>query len=254
MGKHILTTWDSLGRPITTETWDHTYQAFYEPLAGIIIGMIESKFGVGSYDNTKVYIISGCQSDPFHNIASGYVFYNGEIYQSDAAILGSTSNVVAIMEPTFYSGVHPDPIVFADLSTHSVHQTLKCKFVLGSTGTGTFNGGPSVNNDYNNFLVLQSFPSTVEARTTFNGDTVTFEISRSINYANPITGTLILDTTGAVVGSKVIFYGTIPNTTVLSFSGTGFIVFNVGANVATANRRYFKLEVVGIDTINAWGA
>lgn len=168
MAKHIITLNDSLGRPVTSETFNHIYESYQEQISSHIIGLIESIYGIGSYDTTKIYILQGCVdtiSGGNHNISSGAVFFNGEVYQSDSQVfarIGTSDFVVADMSTTYYSGINPDPIVFQDLSSHNVHQILKIIFSANAvSGTGSFNGGLSTKNNLSNFInIFPKFIST----------------------------------------------------------------------------------------------
>jgi len=107
-----------------------------EALAAIMHALIEQ------YDNDAIYIIYGCVktgSGPGYYYSAGAVFYQGEIYEVDAATVVETNGNVAIFIPeTTQYTTDADPVIFSDSSIQNIHDIRKLKIVAGFYTTPGF--------------------------------------------------------------------------------------------------------------------
>jgi hypothetical protein len=84
------------GFPVKSGTFAHIQSAYQEALSSAVQSII---FG-SLYDPAKAYILHGCVAtgtDPgARTFTAGAIFFNGEIYQVDAATFTTTGSQVAV--------------------------------------------------------------------------------------------------------------------------------------------------------------
>lgn len=126
----------SNGMPLKSGPFTHLQTAYQEAISAAIIGWI----GV-TYDSTKTYILRGCinsGSGSNYVISSGILFFNGEVYYSDAATFTTSGSNVAVgtITTTYYSGTEADPVDFTDGTPRNIHQIRKIVFGAALSGSG----------------------------------------------------------------------------------------------------------------------
>ena len=120
----------SAAMPIKQGTLDHLQSAYKEIIQGLALQMVKGGNG----------ILYGCiktQTGLSWSITSGYVYYNGEVYLSDAAsgVLSGGQSIWGTITTTNLTAANADPVQFSDGSNNNVH--LIEKFVWSSNTTGT---------------------------------------------------------------------------------------------------------------------
>lgn len=103
----------------------------------VFASLIEALIGV-SYDPTKVYILSGLNRVSGSVVASGTVFYNGEVYDVAGLTAGGTFqfklNVDNDTSTGVLSGNPLDPVTLVGGGTANVHNIRNMILVNDSTG------------------------------------------------------------------------------------------------------------------------
>jgi hypothetical protein len=240
----ILTTNAADGQPFLSPTsLDMLQDAYKTGFADIVKSMIGS-----TYSASVPYVLWGCETTSTPSITAGALFFNGEVitvaaWAPGVACLSSVPglNIVA-------SYAASDPVTYESGASHNTHQIRTAVASCGTSGTFTIG----------DFTDLYYFNDTaIETRADTNGDTLTFDRNRVISYAAVnAASTITIDGTGAREGKEIILYGTIANGTTFALipgAVSYFPIFNVGANVASAARRYFRIKCVGIDRDNVFG-
>jgi len=120
----------SAAMPVKQGTLDHLQSAYKEIIQGLALQMVKGGNG----------ILYGCiktQTGLSWSITSGYVYYNGEVYLSDAAsgVLSGGQSIWGTITTTNLTAANADPVQFSDGSNNNVH--LIEKFVWSSNTTGT---------------------------------------------------------------------------------------------------------------------
>ena len=92
------------------------------------------------YSPLVVYVIGGGVNTgvaPNYIIAAGAVFYNGEIFDFDAANFTATSPNVAVFNivQTQFT-VDADPVTFTDRTVRNIHNIRKFQIAQGASGSG----------------------------------------------------------------------------------------------------------------------
>ncbi len=133
------------GLPIKSGSFTHLQSAYQEAIASAVRAII---FG-SLYDPEKAYILHGCVnsgSGTSFVISAGAVFFDGEVYQVDAATFTADgSNVpVGTITTTFFSAGNADPVSFTDGVSRNVHQIRRVVFAAGLSGSGDFNFSDAV--------------------------------------------------------------------------------------------------------------
>ncbi len=112
--------------------------AHRETLAGVVKALIGA-----AYDPAVVYVLRGCVNTgtyPNYVISAGTIFYNGEVYDIDAATYTATGSDVAVFSTvqTQY-GVDADPITYGDTTTANIHNIVKFRTTAAAAGSGIAN-------------------------------------------------------------------------------------------------------------------
>lgn len=216
--------------------------------------IIESLLGA-NYDNTKTYILKGCDvsSDgTTTTVTPGYIFGINKVWGNLVARTyayfhpGSSfpdptgSDVVVCTTTVTYPA--GDPITFTDSSTHNVHMIINVTFSAGASGSGDV--------DYSDLLHLTL---QEEQRGAINGATVDLKKSLNIEYS---TGTVLattinIDETSPIIGAEVSIV-TLTNagdviTTVMSAGGTLLVATGLASQTAASSGFfYIKYKYFGV--------
>lgn len=125
-------------QPLFGYSVEHLQNGYIEAMKSLFLAQMESRYTTGD-----VVILWGMEltgsttgnGNPFATTA-GAVYYNGEIYQVDAASgTHSGSDVLLVTLTTTYHA--SDPVTFSDNTTGNVHQIQKFVVSSAATGTGT---------------------------------------------------------------------------------------------------------------------
>lgn len=171
----------SNGFPVKSGTITHLQLAYQEAISETAKGII----GYG-YDPTKGYILNGCLnsgSGSSYIIASGSIYFNGEVYLVDPATFTISGSNVAVgtITVSFNSSAVSDPVQFQDGVNRNVHQIRKIVFAPGLSGSGAV--------DYVNCKKINS------AQVPIGG---------SVNYKPPTGDLSEFDGFGLGIGNNVI--------------------------------------------------
>lgn len=114
-----------------------------ETTASTIISLIGP-----TYSTSTIYVLYGVVNSgtyPAYVITAGAVFYNGEIYDVDAASFTATGSNVAVFSTvqTQYA-TDADPCTFSDATTHNIHNIIKMQLTAGASGSGLANYSAAV--------------------------------------------------------------------------------------------------------------
>jgi hypothetical protein len=141
----------AIGMPIKSGTIDHLQSAYTENFVSVLKNIIGKQ-----YSALKVYIVDGLEDTGTglnFNISAGSIFYQGEIFQVDAAAgtlpAGEYAPMLSITT-TYFSGTTADPVTFTDGVPRNVHEIRKGTLTGGSVTLGT------ANLSYYNFVPLQT--------------------------------------------------------------------------------------------------
>jgi hypothetical protein len=139
---------DPARQPFLAGSLQFIQDAYKEAIKNLAEGLIK-------YDNEFI-ILYGCQvtgSDPgVRMISSGAVYYLGTIYDVNGASVTTTGSNILVWKKTLeYASI--DPVVFSDLSTHSVHELYKMALVEGPIGGS---GVADYVCDYNSSIVRRA--------------------------------------------------------------------------------------------------
>lgn len=247
--KHLLSAHIGVGvrQPATKETLDHLQQANIEVFNAMMVSAIGT-----SYDPTKIYVLYGLQlqigvpSGGLQTITPGAVFCNGEVYLCQGTIgsypLPGGSVWVANKTTSYYSGANPDPITFSDGSTANVHQSLTLDFAASASGSGTFNGGASVNNDYTKLVNISDI---FVVAATLTG-TYTMERNQNVIYSGvSSSNTITIDTANIALNKTLYFNGLVNSGQTIAFAGTSctFINQTGSASLTASNTTYWVIKI-----------
>ena len=125
-----------IGMPIKSGTIKLIQDAYTEVITAVVRGIISG----GQYDYSKPYILFGCKNTGVGSnyiISNGAVFYDGEVYLTDAATFTISGSDVAIgvITRTQIYGADADPVLFTDGINRTVHDNLKIVWQAGASGT-----------------------------------------------------------------------------------------------------------------------
>ena len=131
--------------PVKSGTVVHMQAAYAEAISSICQAL------TGSYDPTKVYVLSGCVNTGTGSnyiISAGSVFFNGEVYQVPAATFTIVPPQVAegTITVSFFSAYNADSVQFTDGVLRNVHQIRQ--IIMGAALAGSGAG------DFVNFIRL----------------------------------------------------------------------------------------------------
>lgn len=166
------------GAPFLAKTHDHYVESILESTSSIIKGIL------ANYTTGNIVIINGCavtfNGGGTSTITAGAVYYNGEIYQVDAASIATPANTLVWGIVTTYRA--GDPIVWSDGVSRNLHSVLKMSLTNAVTGTGLadYNAAIVINLMYNNWstlTLLNSYTGNVYYRNTPFGFQMTGVIS-----------------------------------------------------------------------------
>lgn len=125
-----------LGMPVKSGSLQFMQEAYKEALYASVRAII----GGGQYDFTKPYILFGCKnsgSGSTYNISNGAVFFDGEIYLTDAAsfTISGTDVAIGVITVSQFYGTQADPVLFTDGVNRNVHDIIKIVWQAGASGT-----------------------------------------------------------------------------------------------------------------------
>lgn len=215
-----------LGRSIT-----HMTEGITENDDSIIQGIL-SGMNI-SYTSNDVIILYGCVNSGSNSgagnpytVSAGAVYYNGEVYQVDAAsgVISGSNVVIGTLTTTYQTG---DPVTMTDGATKNVHQIRKFVISQGTSGTGT--------KDFSDFgTIKRQYSLTTNA--TQNTTSSTFQDVTGLTYTTPDDGLTRL--------WLIIFKG-YSTCTVSSGDGQGCQIYN-----STAASVLDSVEVFQDETAN----
>lgn len=121
--------------PIKKGTLQFLQDAPKEIVASVVTSLIGS-----SYSSSVVYILAGGINSgtyPTYSITAGKVFYNGEIYDLQAASFSATGSNVAVFSflQTQYT-IDADPVTFTDSVVRNIHNIQTFQLIQGASGSG----------------------------------------------------------------------------------------------------------------------
>jgi hypothetical protein len=129
---------DSSEFPIKKGTLKFLQDAGTEAISGIVYGLIGT-----AYNPAAVYILWGAAnsgSGAVYILSAGWAFYNGEVFQIDAATFTLTgSNVALFSLVTTQYVTNADPVTFTDAAVRNVHNIRKIVITQGVSGSGLAN-------------------------------------------------------------------------------------------------------------------
>lgn len=168
-----------VGMPIKSGALKHIQLAYKEVLDYLTRGI------VGTYDNTKGYVLFGCENSgagSSYNISAGAIFYNGEIYLVDATTFTTSGGNVPVctITTTYYTGTDADGVVFTDSVTRNVHEIRKIVIASGASGSGTVNYADLI------FFSWQRKDVTASFSQSFGTNTVTSIIWRYKRFGDMV--------------------------------------------------------------------
>lgn len=125
---------NSNAMPVKSGTLDFIQQSHKETVAGLFSNLVPNP------DANTIYVVSGCinlDNLPAHNITSGILFYNGEIFEFDGAVFTLTGlqKAYAKIETTQYT-TNADPVQFTDGVSRNVHNIRKIVIQNTITSSG----------------------------------------------------------------------------------------------------------------------
>lgn len=225
----------SAGFPVKQGTWDFLQQSYQEAFNEVLLGLIGA-----NYDATKIYRIRGIDitvGGGITTITAGSVFYNGEVYLTDAV---SFSGVATFgLRRTQYN-VNADPVIFTDTSVHSVHNIWKMVF-------GAATGGDPLLSNYILDINIVTF--------TDNGSSNSLIVhTNGNNYYRMAAATtsdigITINSIGSIIGKKATVH-IIPsgsgNTILFYTTGTIYVAGPAAANAA-AEYIQVNIECCGDD-------
>jgi hypothetical protein len=139
MSKRVLTTY--ITDPSKRQPWTGKSLKFLQDGLEESIGVLLTNIIGPTYDSSVGYIAQGCTNSgtaSHPNISSGYVYFNGIVYESAtfSTILSGSDVVVATIENSYDYTI--DPFQFSDGTTASVHQIKRIIWTADDSGTGEF--------------------------------------------------------------------------------------------------------------------
>jgi hypothetical protein len=225
-------------------TWQFLQDAHKETTAATIIALI----GPG-YNPSTVYILYGPTVNswitPNFSGVAGAAFYNGEVFQIDAASFTITgSNVPVFSINTTQYTTNADPVTFTDATTKNVHNIRKMLIAQGASGSGIA--------DYTSAYFL-SFVIPAQVNLTGAGVTGSYPnytiagpsglnpaiYSGSVNVGNIATGGSDITVTFPNLGTaNYIVLGSMISNGTAELDGT--VLWNIRSRTATSFIVHFR--------------
>lgn len=144
-----------------------TLQFIQDAYAEIVSGMLTAFLG-NSYNPAAMYVLWGVQNTsnpPLYNITTGYIFYQGEIFQVPATSFtasGTNVGIVGIIVSQYTGdGLNADPVTFTDLTSKNIHNIRTLQVMQGASGSGLLDFSALT---YPNFII--PLPLNISAPTT----------------------------------------------------------------------------------------
>lgn len=133
---NVSTITDSSQLPIKSGTLQFLQDMNSELFKGIMIALIGPGYNAGT-----VYILSGAGNTgtaPAYNIATGFAFYNGELFYIPASaftVSGGNTAIFSILTTQYAgNGVNADPVTFTDASVQNIHNIRQLQVTGGASG------------------------------------------------------------------------------------------------------------------------
>lgn len=192
-----------IGFPVKKGTWDFLQSSYTEVLSELIIGLIRERYG--NYTYGGLYVLYGCEATNLGastQFSDGAIFKNGEVYILPTQIVtnpaGANVFIVNLSVTQYSSGTEADPVTFTDLIPRNIHDIRAAVYSTGASGSGSIS-------NYSSFKF--PFKELIEYRTTFNGDTLDFTQTKTIQYDMSVSATgtpsVSLNLVNGIVGNKV---------------------------------------------------
>lgn len=171
---------DSSLFPVKKGTLQFLQDAYKENFASLIQALIGP-----TYNSSVIYVLSGMTNTgtlPTYTVSAGAIFYNGEVFQFDAASFtasGSNVGVFSIIQTQYTTDA--DPVTFSDLTVRNIHNIRKMLLSQGASGSGLADFGQAY------FL---SFTIPAQVVITASGQAVASGSYPNINIDVPTASTL----------------------------------------------------------------
>lgn len=234
-----------IGFPPKQGTWDFLQQAYTQPIAAIMQQLIGS-----TYSTSKIYLLYGCVLSvvgPTTFFTAGVVFCNGEIFLSPAQGIPTPTGgdtVVCNLLTSQYT-TNADPVKFTDGVNRNVHNIRTIQFAAGASGSGTFNGGASADNDFSSLILVSGISEPASSITGAGLDGTTITLDKNNTYvrggAASASNTITVDFTGARIGSTAVVAGFISAGNTITISADAD--FTTGDTTAPSSVAYCIIKV-----------
>lgn len=134
-------------QPFKSGTWQHLQEAYTE----LIVATVQALVGE-DYDYSTPYALTNLnntQTPPDYTIISGFVLFEGVIYETSGTAFTTAGPQVAVgsIATTYLTSAAADPVTFTDGNAHNVHEIKKINFAAGTSGSGAF--------DYDDIVFVQ---------------------------------------------------------------------------------------------------
>lgn len=135
--KKVITTdiSQTVGMPVKSGTLIHLQESFQNQFIGMTQGLISN------YNSSLINIIFGVQntgSGSSYIISAGWVSYNDELFEVDAANFTAAVGAVAVLDTTYFTATNADPVKFTDGNNYNVHAIRKILIVDGDSATAGY--------------------------------------------------------------------------------------------------------------------
>lgn len=205
-----------IGAPIKKGTMNFLQDANME----IFLETLKTIYG-NEFNENGIYRLYGAQIDNAVGVATvtkGAIYYNGEIYQVDAATSSTLSNIGLTISTTQFT-TNADPVTMSDgLTIYNLHDIRKIKYFDGTASLPLPDGYLKSSNDLKGTLNQPDFkiiPSLNNSVITFENDKV-----MTVEGSSPSINRVYLDPSTAKNGKNIKLYAYgIPGATI-SIIGT----------------------------------
>ncbi len=125
-------------QPFKSGTWQHLQESYTE----LIVAAVQALIGE-DYDYSTPYALTNLnntQTPPDYTIISGFVLFEGVIYETSGTAFTTAGPQVAVgsIATTYLTSAAADPVTFTDGNAHNVHEIKKINFAAGTSGSGAF--------------------------------------------------------------------------------------------------------------------
>lgn len=229
---------DVAGMPFSSGSLDQIQESYFETNNELLKAMIGKE-----YDPTKSYRIEGAQmtntSGTNYTVASGSIFYNGEIYLVDSLGITSFSSGIGLTVSITQNTINADPVTLTDTSVVNIHNIRKLKYVNSASSWVPLPYDYLTDAHITRGTILQE-DGIKDIVQNMNGATFSFFKSYSINHASTsAANTISLDPTNAVQGCCVRIQETgTPGSTVTYNPLFGSVVLVCGDGIFDTNGNY----------------